>query len=298
MRRKALVFGGSGFVGMYLVEELLRRGYEVSVADLAPWTGAPGPEFRCCDILDRAAVREAVKWSGASTVFNLAGFANLDLASDNPWDTLNLNVMGNLNVLEACASEGIKLFVYASSAYAMSTKGSFYGISKLTSEKVTEEFHKRYGMDYVIVRYGSVYSERPYSNNYIFSLVREAIRTGVIDHGGDGEELREYIHAADAAALSADVIESDRYLNGHVLLTGSRTHKRVELFELLREILGHDKLAIKLGTNNDGSHYTHTPYSFDPTMCVRLVPNPQIDLGQGLLSCVKEAWSLKDDPRD
>ena len=46
-----------------------------------------------------------------------------------------------MNILEACVANNIKKFIYASSAYAMSNKGSFYGISKLASEKIIEEYH-------------------------------------------------------------------------------------------------------------------------------------------------------------
>jgi len=57
---------------------------------------------------------------------------------------MELNVMGNINVLMNASNRilDVQLFVYASSAYAMSDKGSFYGISKLTSEKIVEEYFK------------------------------------------------------------------------------------------------------------------------------------------------------------
>lgn len=285
MPKKVIVFGGSGFIGSYVVEELINNGYEVIAADLNSSKYVNEKYFTKCDILDVNAVNEIVK--NASIVYNFAGFANLDDAIANPIKALELNVMGNLNVLEACKNNNIKRFVYASSAYAMSDKGSFYGISKLTSEKLTEEYYKKFGLEFTIIRYGSVYGERDYHNNYIYNLVKNAMQTGAINHSGDGEEVREYIHAADVAKLALQVIESDEFINEHLILTGVERMHRKELFDMINEILG-NKLEIKL--NNDGynNHYQTTPYSFHPTRSKKLVANPYIDMGQGILECMKD----------
>ena len=59
---------------------------------------------------------------------------------------------------------------------------------------------------------------------------------GEINHNGDGNELREYIHAADASKLSVDVIESETFKNLHVILTGNERMKRSDLFKMINEI--------------------------------------------------------------
>jgi len=285
MRKKVVVFGGNGFIGSYIVEELLNNGYEVISADLNSSKYVDDKYFYKCDILDTEVVEKLVE--GAHIVYNFAGFANLDDAIANPVRAIELNVMGNMNVLEACKKYHVKRFVYASSAYAMSDKGSFYGISKLTSEKLVEEYYKKFGLEFTIVRYGSVYGERDYHNNYIYNLLKTSVETNEINHSGDGEEIREYIHAADVARLALQIIESDAFINEHVILTGVERMQRKELFEMVNEILG-NKLQINF--NNDGysNHYKTTPYSFHPTRSKKLVANPYIDMGQGLLECLKD----------
>jgi UDP-glucose 4-epimerase len=171
----------------------------------------------------------------------------------------------------------------------MSDKGSFYGISKLTSEKLIEEYNKKYGLNYTIIRYGSVYSEREFENNYIYNLIKKAILTGKIEHSGDGEEIREYIHARDVAKLSVDVIESNEFENEHLILTGMERMKRKELFDMVNEILG-NKLEIKLYNNNYKYHYKTTTYSFTPKISKKLIPNPYIDIGQGILETIKTIY--------
>lgn len=285
MPKKIVVFGGCGFIGSYVVEELINNGYEVIAADLNSSKYVNEKYFVKCDILDVKAVNEVVK--GANVVYNFAGFANLDDAIDNPRKALELNVMGNLNILEACKVHHIKRFVYASSAYAMSDKGSFYGISKLTSEKLTEEYYKKFGLEFTIVRYGSVYGERDFYNNYIYNLLKKSLKTGEINHSGDGEEIREYIHVVDVAKLAVDIIKSDEFINEHIILTGVERMKRKELFDMINEILGGE---LKINLNDDGynNHYKTTPYSFLPTRSKKLTANPYIDMGQGLLDCLKD----------
>ena len=285
MRKKVVVFGGCGFIGSYVVEELLGNGYDVVAADLNPSKYVDDIYFTKADILSTEQVDSLVE--GADIVYNFAGFANLDDAIANPTKALELNVMGNLNILEACKTYHVKRFVYASSAYAMSDKGSFYGISKLTSEKLTEEYYKKFGLEFTIVRYGSVYGERDYHNNYIYNLLKNSLKSGEINHSGDGEEIREYIHAADVAKLAIDIIKSDEFINEHIILTGVERIPRKEMFEMINEILG-GKLKINLNNDGYGNHYKTTPYSFHPTRSKKLVANPYIDMGQGLLECLKD----------
>ncbi len=285
MPKKVVVFGGCGFIGSYVVEELINNSYDVVVADLNYSKYIDEKYFKRCDILDEKSVNEIVK--EADIVYNFAGFANLDDAIANPKKALELNVIGNINILEACKIHSIKRFVYASSAYAMSDKGSFYGISKLTSEKLTEEYYKKFGLEFTIVRYGSVYGEREFYNNYIYNLLKKAMETKEINHSGDGEEIREYIHVADVAKLAVDIIKSDEFINEHIILTGVERIQRKELFYMINEILGGD---IKINLNSDGyhNHYKTTPYSFLPNRSKKLTANPYIDMGQGLIDCLKD----------
>ncbi|MFT6699529.1 MAG: UDP-glucose 4-epimerase [Porticoccaceae bacterium] len=287
--KKVLVFGGFGFLGYYLLKELLSRGYEVVVADIKD-----DSEFKDivhylhCDISDQKQVDAVFQNQNYDIVYNLAGFANLDFSIKAPLKTMQLNIIGNMYVLEACINANIKKFVYASSAYAMSNKGSFYGISKLASEKIIEEYHEKYDLDFTILRYGSVYSERDYDNNYIYNLVKKAVIENVIDHKGDGNEIREYIHAGDAAKLSVDVIESDKFNNVHVILTGTERIKRSELFNMINEILN-NKIEISYNYNYN-NHYKFTPYSFEPSLSRKLTANPHIDMGQGILECIRSVY--------
>ena len=197
--KKVVVFGGSGFLGSYVADELIQRGFQVTIADLLKSEYLQKDQkFEKIDILNINDITRILK--DVSFVYNFSAIAELDEAKDKPINTFQVNVMGNLNILEACKKVGsIERFIYASSAYALSNDGSFYGLSKQSSEKLTEEYFKKYGLKYTVIRYGSLYGERAGYNNYINKLLKSAIQTGELHYKGDGEDLREYIHAADAA---------------------------------------------------------------------------------------------------
>ena len=286
--KKVVIFGGSGFLGSYVADELSCRGFKVIIADLVESKYLKKEqEFRKVDILNIKEIESVLK--DVSIVYNFSAVAELEEAVNNPLKTFDVNVTGNLNILEVCKRNGdIKRFVYASSAYALSNEGSFYGISKQTSEKLTEEYFKKYGLKYTVIRYGSLYGERASHNNYIYNLLFKAIKSGVLEYKkGDDEDLREYIHAADAAKLSVDVIENSQYENEHIILTGTERLKRIELLTMINEIM-QNTLKIKQISGNNIGHYKITPYSYHPIVAKKLVANPYIDLGQGLLECIKE----------
>ena len=119
-------------------------------------------------------------------------------------------------------------------AYAMSNKGAFYGISKLTSEKVVEEYAKRNTMSYVVLRYGSIYGP---VTCIFYQVIKEVIQSEKIIHHGDGEEIREYVHVHDVSTLSVEVIEDRSLWSSCLMLTGSERLKRKDLFNMIKEIL-------------------------------------------------------------
>lgn len=290
---KVMVFGGSGFLGSYVVDNLISRGYEVSVFDSRPsrYLSNRG-RMILGDLLDRDSVIDACQ--GMDYVYNFAGLADLNESINQPTKTISLNVIGNLNVLEACRKHTPKRFIYASSAYVFSKKGAFYGASKRCSEIIIEEYAEQFGLDHTIIRYGSVYGERADASNRIYRILKEALTDGKISFLGDGAEEREYIHGRDAGKLSVDVLD-EAFKNKHVILTGIERFRYRDLLEMVNEIMG-GKLDLQLQSKDYKGHYVQTPYSFAPTVGVKLTNNPCVDFGQGILECLETIYNELDLP--
>ena len=132
------VFGGSGFLGAHVSDQLSESGHNVRIFDLneSPWL-RDDQEMIVGDILDAEAVSSAIK--GSDIVYNFAAIADLNDALNQPLRTMHINVLGNVNVLEGCKINKIKRFIYASTVYVNSREGSFYRISKQASEQLVEE---------------------------------------------------------------------------------------------------------------------------------------------------------------
>ena len=284
--KSAVVFGGSGFLGSYVVAELVERGWRVRIADLnVPPEELEFEDYVLCDLTNKESLVDAIPVE-TDVVFNFAGMSDLDEALNKPLLTMELNVLGNLHILESCRKQNVRHFVYASSAYACSESGSFYGISKLSSEKIIEEYQNLYGLDYTIIRYGSLYGERADHHNGVYRLLRQALEKGEIVHRGDGEEVREYIHAKDAAKLSVDILKSKEFKNQHMMITGLERLKQKDLLKMIQE-MSPNQVSIKMSKKHYTGHYEVTPYSFRPNVALKLVANPYIDLGQGLVECMR-----------
>ena len=283
--KKILVTGGYGFIGSYVTKDLLTKGYEVLVADIMEDQKIEGTQFIKCNLLSISDIKGVFE-NEFDSVIHLAGFSNLREAKNNPSRTIALNTLATTQILELSVEKGISKFIYASSAYANSSKGSFYGISKLASEKIIEEFHEKYNLSYNILRYGSVYSEMASDNNYVYNLIKDALETGEINHSSDGKELREYIHASDVSSLTIDVLENESFENQSFILTGLEQYSRLQLFEMIKEISAEPINIIK-AYQKDENQYNLTPYSFQASRAKKLIANPQIDLGQGLLEIIR-----------
>ena len=90
----------------------------------------------------------------------------------------------------------------------------------------------------------------------------------------------------DAAKLSADILMSKEFQNRHVMITGLELLKQKNLLKMIQE-MSPNKVSIKMSEKHYTGHYEVTPYSFRPNVALKLVANPYIDLGQGLVECMR-----------
>lgn len=286
--KKAVVTGGAGFLGSHIAEELTERGYGVTIFDKrsSPWLHGDQAMI-VGDILDVDSVYRAM--AGADCVYHLAGFSDLNAARTQPQATARLNIEGTINLLEASRRAEVDRFVFASTVYVYSREGGFYRCSKQACEAYIEEFAYKFGLDFTILRYGSLYGPRSDDRNGVYRLLQQAARGEPIHHHGTSQDTREYIHVEDAARLSVDALE-DRFANQHLVLTGQHPMRIKDLFTMFSEILGHD-VPVTYEESSEGQpngHYTVTPYSFQPRVGRKLTTNLSVDMGQGILQILED----------
>lgn len=283
--RSATVIGGSGFLGSHVADQLSEAGYRVCIYDRvdSPWKRS-GQEMIVGDLLDVEQLNKAI--AGSDVVYNFAALADLNQALDQPIETVRINILGNVQVLEACRMHGVKRFVYASTVYVYSREGSFYRCSKQAAEHYVEEYQHIYDLDYTILRYGSLYGPRSDESNGLYRIVRDALDSGKVRYQGSPEALREYIHVEDAARASIAAL-GDNFCNQSVVLTGQEPMRVLDLLKMLAEILDipHD---VEFVETDYAGHYIRTPYAYQPKLGRKYVSPLHVDLGQGLLQLIDE----------
>jgi len=283
--KQVCVVGGSGFLGSHVADVLSEAGCGVRIYDRkpSPWLRSDQRMY-VGDLLDAAAVEEAVR--GCEAVYNFAALADLNDALDKPIETISVNVLGNAYVMEACRKHGVERFLYASTVYVYSRQGGFYRCSKQAAEHYVEEYQDSYGLDYTILRYGSLYGPRADASNGLYRVVKKAMETGVVSYVGSADALREYIHVEDAARASVAAL-GEEFRNQSVVLTGHEAMRVLDLLEMLSEILGLDK-PVQFEEIDQPGHYVRTPYAYQPKLGRKYVPPLHVDLGQGLIQLIDE----------
>jgi len=282
-----LITGGSGFLGSHVADALSDADHNVTIFDIheSPYL-RPDQIMLTGDLMDLDQLDQCVQ--DMDVVYHFAGIADIDECKERPVDTARINIMGTVQLLEACRKAGVRRFVFASSAYVYSDLGFFYRSSKQACESFIENYAELYDLKYTCLRYGSLYGPRTDERNSIYKLIRQAVKEGKITYQGTGEELREFIHVQDAAQSSIKILLPE-YENTYITLTGREKMRYVDLLDMIKEMLG-NKITIEIEPSTRKAHYRITPYNFSPKLGLKLTNNPHVDMGQGLLQCISEIF--------
>lgn len=290
MKKKSIVFGGSGFIGSHVADALLKAGHETTIFDIQPSKYlSENQKFVQGDILDSDAVNRAIR--GMDYVYHFAGQPDIQESIKNPESTLYINIQGTINLLQACISNNISRLLFASTIYVYSDFGGFYKTSKQACEIIIKEYQKQFNLNYTILRYGSLYGTRAGENNFIYRLLKQAILEKKITIDFDKDAKREYIHAIDAAKMSLNALDEE-YKNSSVMLTGYQRMTCGELIELIRDILDQEVNFVDIEKDNGrvSGHYNRTPYLFRPEVSKKIVASNYIEFGQGLLNSIEDIY--------
>lgn len=285
--KKIIIFGGSGFLGGHVADYLSKEGFRVTIFDIKESLFLREDQrFICGDITDKQSVEEAIK--GHQIVYNFAGIADIDEAAGKPYETIYTNVLGNTHILEGCRQHNVERFLFASTIYVYSDLGSFYRSSKQACELIIENYYKKYGLNFTILRYGSLYGPRANERNPVYRFLKEALSEGKITRLGTGEEIREYIHVFDAAHFSVKALDP-QYKNQYLLLSGHQQIRVKDLMLMIKEILG-NKIELEFKDVEYEGHYNITPYNFSPKLAKKITDSSHVDLGQGLLDLLNDIY--------
>ena len=197
---RILITGGAGFIGSELAKTL--QNHEVVTFDMAN-ADIEG------DVLDKDSLIEAAQ--DCDVVFHLAAFLGVKNTEENPLKTLDINIMGVRNALDACVKNGVKKIVFSSSSEVYGNPErtpisetdrlapvSVYGYTKVVGENYVKAYSAKHGLKYSIVRYFNVYGPRQRLDFVLPKMVHKAVRSEPLEIYGSGEQVRAFTHVKDA----------------------------------------------------------------------------------------------------
>ena len=280
---KITVIGGSGFIGSHVSDALSKKGHKVKIFDKkkSKWKRADQILIKG-NIFDYKSLDKAIK--GADIVYNFAALVDLDKALRRPIETAKSNILGTVNALEISRKHNVKRFVYASTIYANSREGGFYRCSKKAAEDYVEEFHNIYGLNYTVLRYGSIYGDRSDNSNGVTKIITNAMKTRKISYFGNKKAVREYIHVTDVAKASIKIL-SEKFKNKYLILSGRKSIKVATLLKILANILN---ISGKIQFRNEKftGHYVVKPFLYKPKLGEKLILKSYADFQKNLKDLV------------
>ena len=281
---KVLVIGGAGFIGSFVVSELLKTNvgkvviYDNFARGKANNISNSMADPRCeiyphgGDVRDVDTLSDAMQ--GCDGVIHLAAMWLLH-CKDFPRTAFHVNIEGTFNVLEACVKNKVKRFVYSSSASVYGDASevpmtelhpfnnkNFYGATKIAGEAMCRAYHDRYGLSYVGLRYMNVYG--PHQDQTAAYTGVIPIMLNKIDANeapiinGDGTQAYDFIDVEDVARCNINALETEVTDEFYNVGTGIQTTIK-QLCDTILE-LKESKLKV-----------TFNPYSEDDAR--RLVQN-------------------------
>lgn len=248
-----LVTGGAGFIGSNIVDELLRRGHDVTVLD----DFSSGKEENLAgvknkirlvraSITDLDAARECCR--GAECALHLAARTSVPRSVADPIETNRVNIDGMLNVLVAARDAKIRRIVFAASSSAYGETPTLpkvetmppepispYGVTKFVGELYGQVFGRNYGLENVSLRYFNVFGPRQDPSSQ-YSGVLSRFMLAVIEGVqpvvfGDGEQSRDFTYVDNVVDASLRACEADE-ASGKVFNVG--TGSRITLNQVLK----------------------------------------------------------------
>jgi UDP-glucose 4-epimerase len=256
---RVLVTGGAGFIGSHVVEGALAEGHEVAVLDdlsSGKRSNVPkGVRLFEVDLRQRSAVRDALGEFQPELVSHQAAQISVAVSVRKPHLDAEVNVLGGINLLDACVALKVERLVFASTGGAICGEVpegqradetirpapiSPYAIHKLAFEQLLDVYRAHHGLDSVVLRYANVYGPRqdPHGEAGVVAiffdsvLAGKTLRVNGMRAEGDPGCVRDYVYVGDAARANLAALAGrlpERILN---VCTGSA----VSTHDLAREI--------------------------------------------------------------
>ncbi len=226
MSKCIVITGGAGFIGSALGTHLVKEGHEVHVLDdlsfgkrsLAP---VPDERFHRVDIREEGAVRRTLEAVRPQQVIHLAALHFIPYCNQHPVDAASVNIRGTVSLLDAVSTVHTveQVFVASTAAVYPITEGplrengpigpmDIYGITKLATERIAGDFHRRSGVPTVVGRFFNAFGPNE-TNPHLFPEIQRQVLAGSRTlRLGNLDPKRDFIHTEDMSHAIAALLRA------------------------------------------------------------------------------------------
>jgi len=265
--KKVLVTGAGGFIGSHLVEALLEKGANVRAfvkyngrGDWGMLSDIPAESQKSIEVVmgnicDPFFVRRAVE--GCDYVFHLAALIGIPYSYVASADYVQANVVGTLNVLEACRSAGVARMIHTSTSETYGTAQyvpidekhpmqgqSPYSASKIGADKMAESYHKSFEVPVVTVRPFNTFGPRQSARAFIPTVIAQALTKNELALGSL-EPIRDMTFVKDTAEGFIAVGLCDKVIGQVVNLGVGRGETIGNMVKTILKILGKENMSVR-----------------------------------------------------
>jgi len=229
---RIVITGGAGFIGSHLAEALARKGEAIVFDNFSSgrreFLDAMDIKIVQGDITNFEEIKKACKEVDA--VYHFAADPDVRKSYDEPLENFKIDVLGTLNVLEACRLNNVKQIIFASSSVVYGNAGiptpenapitpiSNYGAAKAASEYYVSTYSQLYGIKAIVLRYANIIGPKlthGVIHDFYEKLEKNPKKLEIL---GDGNQEKSYLHVTDAVEAT--------------LLAVQRTKKEFEVFNV------------------------------------------------------------------
>lgn len=259
---KILITGAAGFIGSQLAYKFWKRGEELILIDNFSYGKMDNLEFPDhsfaneiikMDIRDKEGIKSLLEVGDVDFLYNIAGIAPLPDCQIDPYQAVDVNVNGLVNILEMSRHYGVKKIIQASTNAMYENETEFptrednfkqptliYPNTKYCSERFAQSFCDTYRMNVVCMRFANVYGphidclrKQP---PFVAYMIRELFYNRTPIFHSDGNQRRDYIYVSDLIDLAIKVREGSGF---DCVNASSNTNYSVnEMYDIAQKIMG------------------------------------------------------------
>jgi UDP-glucose 4-epimerase len=259
---KILITGGAGFIGSNIADALLAKGHNVIVFDNLSSGKKENvnkkAKFYKANIYYKKKVDEIFKKEKPQIVIHHAAQIDVRKSVDNPFFDAEVNILGSINILNACVENKVKKIIFASSGGSVygecrssATKEDIktnplspYAIAKNSVENYINFYSIVHGLDYTILRYGNVYGPRqdPHGEAGVVAIfAARMLKNEEVTVFGDGKQMRDYVYVGDV--VNANLKSLTKGKNKIINIGTSKAVSVNELIKVMSKVSGYKKKA-------------------------------------------------------